>query len=335
MRVLVGTNYEADMPGTEAMGYLRAFKSLGHEAEFFYYRKKSFFYTNFRRQWVRRMNERMLRKVKERGTDLLLIIRGGYVSSDAINRIRRETSCRTVNSCPDNPFGLPTYRPLASDAIAAYDIFLTKDPFFWAELRAQGYSNVRYLPHGFDDTVYRRLGEERQGEDKYSADVGFVGSYYPYRAKLLDRLVGPEVNLKIWGGRQWREAASPWLRERYCGGPIFSEEKVKMINFTKINLNPQHPGGAVFTPDERVFQIAGCGAFQLVNKKRDLSTLFKENEEIVAYGSREELKDLIDYYVNHPDEREEVAAKSLKRARAEHTHRHRAMSILEILERGL
>ncbi|MBI1724690.1 MAG: glycosyltransferase [Candidatus Tectomicrobia bacterium] len=330
MRILVATHDQADGPGTEPYGYRRALDRLGHETEVFYYRKKTFLYSNFRKAWVRRMNARLLRRAREWKADVLLVFRGGYVSAETVRAVNRTTSCLTVNFYPDNPFGLATYPPLPFEALRAYRLFLTRDRYFERELLAQGTDNVRYQPHGYDPEFYcpPELTEEDRG--RFGAEVSFVGSAYPFRVAFLDG-IGPGVDLRIWGRPGWERAESAWVRERYRGGPVSQEEKVRVYAASRINLSLQHPGGAVLGLDERSFGVVGSGGFLMVNHKEGVREFFEPGSEIATYRDREGLRRLIGHHLSRPEETAEMARRAHERAKREHTHLQRAQSLLEIL----
>ncbi len=332
MRVLVVTHDKADGPGTEPYGYFRAFKELGHETELFYYRKKGFFHSNFRKAWVRRMNARLVDRVREWAADVLLVFRGGYVSAEAVDAVNRTTSCVTANFYPDSPFGLATYPPLPFEALRAYRLFLTRDRYFERELRAQGIESARYQPHGYDPEFYRPPVLTEEDRRRFGADLSFVGSAYPFRVAFLEGIVEHGADLRIWGRPAWERAESAWVRDRYRGGPISQEEKIRVYAASRINLNLQHPGGAVLGLDERSFGIVGSGGFLLVNHKEGIGELFEPGEEIATFRDRAELRRLIEHHLSNPDETAEMARKALERARREHTHVRRVQTLLEMVD---
>ena len=63
---------------------------------------------------------------------------------------------------------------------------------------------------------------------------------------------------------------------------------------------------------------------------------FKLNEEVVCYKNVKDLRNLIKYYLKHPDERKEIAEKSRKRVHKDHTYINRMKELLnEIQKRQL
>jgi spore maturation protein CgeB len=81
----------------------------------------------------------------------------------------------------------------------------------------------------------------------------------------------------------------------------------------------------------RLFEVAGCGAFQIADWKPALPDLFEPEHEIVTFHTRRELKEKVDYYLAHPEERQEIAGRAYARAHREHTYEVRLNAMFEIL----
>jgi hypothetical protein len=332
MRVLFCTNAQSFSPATEPHDFWTGIRSLGHETEVFFYRRKSFLYSNFRRAWVRWMNRRLVEKAK--GFDLMFVHRGGYIAAETIERIRRESRCRCVCFFPDNPFGSHT-PPAGFDKIAAYDLFVTKDTYFADELQSYGFSNVVFLPHAYEPSTYERTFPEEELAP-YRADVAFIGSHYPFRERFFSGLTPDGVTFRLWGPG-WGRAGDPWIRER-VGAPrgVYGDEKLKIIRASRIMLDLQHGGGAIHSPDCKAMSFIGAGAFFLTNDKKDMDMAFQRGEEIVTFRTREELRALILRYLADEPARAEVARRGRERAKRDHTTAVRFGQIVEILKgRGL
>jgi spore maturation protein CgeB len=137
---------------------------------------------------------------------------------------------------------------------------------------------------------------------------------------------------KLWGEGWARTEVAKLASE---GGARFNlSEMVRIFSATKINLNihsANHVEGLDPDPDyvnPRTFELASCGAFQLVDARLPLPDLFAE-DEVVTFRSTAELRDLIRYYLAHPDERAAAASRASARARADHTFVHRVRRIFD------
>lgn len=82
----------------------------------------------------------------------------------------------------------------------------------------------------------------------------------------------------------------------------------------------------------RVYVTLGFGGFLLHPYSAGLSGQYKDKEEIVFYRSREELDDLIAYYLDRPNARERISQAGMERTLKEHTYRHRCQKMMEIIE---
>ncbi len=333
MRVLYCVPHDYFERGaSESYDYFSGIQSLGHEVEPFFYRRKCFFYSNFRDAWIRRMNKRLLERSRE--FDMLLVFRGGYIEADTIERIGRGGRCRTVCFLGDNPYGAGN-PPVDFRKIGAFDLFVVKDTYFRDELRLFGFDNVVFLPHCYDPGFYEMPIPDPELAP-YAADVTFIGGHYGYRERFFSRLTDDCVRFRIWGPR-WDQARDPWIRERVgASRGVYGEEKLKIARAGKIFLSLINGGNSVRCPDDKPVIYAGAGAFVMTNHKPDMELVFTPGEEIVTFRSREELQALIRRYLADEEARREIARRGQARARQDHTAAVRFQQILAILkERGL
>ncbi len=200
-------------------------------------------------------------------------------------------------------------------------------------LLSAGARRVRYLPlaalEGFHEPV--PLTEEER--KRYGADLSFVGAGYPNRRIFFARL---SRDLKIWGN-EW-EGAAPALAEKIQdqGRRVSAEESVRIFNATRINLNLHSsvchdgvdPHGDFVNP--RTFEIAGCRAFQLVDRRSLLDELFAP-DELALFEDLEDARDKIDHFLSHEEERLAYARRGFERVRAEHTYDLRMQEMLGVL----
>lgn len=211
-----------------------------------------------------------------------------------------------------------------------YDWFyaIQRGPFL-ERLAEAGVARARYLPVACDPAVHRPLELTDEERQTYGSAVSFAGAPYLNRRRLLVSLA--DLDFRIWGDG-WNEPAL--ARFVSGGGRRFDvEEMVRIFNATAINLNlhsASHVAGLDPDPDfvnPRTFEIAACGAFQLVDWREPLGELFDESE-MVTFRSAGELREKIAHYLDAPDERQAIARRARARAIAEHTYEQRVRRIL-------
>lgn len=83
-------------------------------------------------------------------------------------------------------------------------------------------------------------------------------------------------------------------------------DSYKIFQSSKINLNISLKGIEAGTP-LRVLDIMGAGGFVITNYCTETAELFEEDKEIVMFRTLEELVQKVSYYLEHEEERKQIA----------------------------
>ena len=97
---------------------------------------------------------------------------------------------------------------------------------------------------------------------------------------------------------------------------------------TKINLNIALKGIEGGTT-QRIMDIMGAGGFVLTNYCEETAELFEEDKEIVMFRTPEELIQKVDYYLEHEEEREQIARAGHERAMNDYTYEKKIKKLLD------
>ena len=84
----------------------------------------------------------------------------------------------------------------------------------------------------------------------------------------------------------------------------------------------------------RTFELAGAHGFQLVDERSELPRFFERGTELETFTNIDECRSKIRYYLEHPDERSEIASAAHHRALSDHTYRHRMEAAIDALLAG-
>ncbi len=79
----------------------------------------------------------------------------------------------------------------------------------------------------------------------------------------------------------------------------------------------------------RCFDIMGCDSFLISNYQVDFMRFFEPDKDFVFYESQSDLMDKIEYYINAPDIRREIAARAYEKIKRDHTFDIRVGQILQ------
>lgn len=275
------------------------------------------------------VSQAILAKVETFEPDLVLALAQAPLGAQALRRLRRD--------------GVPTAMWFVEDwrvftywrgYAPLYDFFavIQEDPFL-GELAAAGQPNALYLPLAADPQFHRPLDLTPGERRTWGAQVGFMGAGYPNRRRAFRRLA--HHDFKIWG-TEWEGDAVLARRVQMQGRRVSPEECVKIFNATLVNLNLHSsvqaerlvPGGDFVNP--RTFELAACGAFQLVDRRTLMDELFW-SDELATFETMAELEERIQYFLAHPEERVEYARRGRARVLAEHTYTHRMQALLAFI----
>ncbi len=84
----------------------------------------------------------------------------------------------------------------------------------------------------------------------------------------------------------------------------------------------------------RHFEVPAHGGFMLTYETGELSKNFEIGKECDVFHNEEELLDKIHFYLQHPEERREIAAAGQRRVLAEHLYSHRITTLVELLRKA-
>jgi len=253
---------------------------------------------------------------------LILISHGGLEPS-VVRDTRSVSAAKIAAWYPDHLANLGRQYLLGSDL----DAWFFKDPYMVRTFRAKLGLNAHYLPEACNPLWHHRVELSDADRLRYGCDLVTASNMYHYRARILEPF--KDYDLKIWGCSypRWLKSA---LERRYPGVYVAEREKAKAFNAAKIIVNNMHYA-EIEGVNQRLFEAAGCGAFQIADDKPALPDLFEPEQEIVTFRTHRELKDKVDYYLAHPEERQAVADRAYLRAHRDHTYENRLEKMFDTL----
>ena len=216
---------------------------------------------------------------------------------------------------PYDPIKMNDLHPsvyITSDTHLGYDYRLQKskefDHVFCNQIRAieefdKDGIKANWLPHAVDPQAYPNAPVAMK---KY--DIGFVGFVtFPKRAEMLDRLFKEFPNF-WYGQRLFEECAEVYRKSRI----VFNTAAVDDINM-------------------RCFEATATGSFLLTEWVPTLSECFEDGKHLVTYKTMDEAIEKARYYLEHEEEREAIAKAGMDHTLTNHTYKHRAEKILEVI----
>jgi spore maturation protein CgeB len=316
----------------------RAILQLGHELETYDYRQHIIPYrisnkVPFLYRWdINRLNNGLIKLVNHFKPDIFLVNWGGTFYPETITKISKQFKVTTINWLVDFP-GAPGVLETAIKVVPAYDYFFAQSTDALEVHARHGSRGGMWLNAACDPNIHKPLDLSEEEKAKYGSDICFVGSMYPERAELFETLT--DFDIGIWGpGWDRLDTASP-LKKYVRGGIVTPDTWVKIYNASKMVINYMGHYGKDFDENKitqaspRVFETLSCGSFQIVEAKKDITTLFIPGEHLVCFDKICEVKELAREYLGNHQKRNEIAKKGRNEVLAKHTWAHRIEEMLK------
>jgi spore maturation protein CgeB len=318
---------------------LRALRDLGHEVLAI---DSTLPAASLPRRLLRRLERRFLRVVRHPSLDREIL--DGLRSSqpdilwlDKIDCLRPETleearrlqpGIRIVGFSLDDMMNPDNKIRFFVEALPCYDIYFTTKSFGVPELEAFGCPRVEFVDNSFDPNTHRPVELSAEERERYGGPVGFIGTYEEERAHSIAALGRAGITVKVWGNG-WKERASGMNPNVMIAGPSMGGETyAKIINSFDINLAYLRKCNRDLQTTRSV-EIPACGKFMLAERSEEHLALFEEGVEAEFFADDQELLTKTRYYLDHPEEREKIAAAGRQRCiESGHSNQERLRSML-------
>ena len=142
-----------------------------------------------------------------------------------------------------------------------------------------------------------------QPEQKYAADVSFVGGHWPYKAKTLDKYIGRlcdeelmNLNIKIYG--------SGWQKPQFLGSVNIGEDAKIFASSTIYPCISEAHSYIIDDVVERAFKVP-CAEGFLICDNVNLDEVYPK-DTVPQFSSYEEFRELINFYLKKENQMKRV-----------------------------
>lgn len=247
----------------------------------------------------------------------LVICTYRFIHPIFVATIKRHLSCPVVQLNPDQ---LTTFE-LQQVFASPYDVWFTKDPYIQRFMKASMRLNAKLYNEAFSPRLHPRPQLPKVDvEQSVKTDVMTYGTIYPYRSQMLAAVVEAGIDLKVYGVCPHRFFDAR-LAAAYQNEYIRGEHKSYLLYGTKVVFNQMHYA-EIEGVNNRFFEVNGAGAFQLSDYRPILHDLLPIDPERVSFKSIDEGIDKIRYYLEHPEERYEIAETLYQHFMKHYTYDH-------------
>ncbi|MCT8341126.1 glycosyltransferase [Flavobacteriaceae bacterium TK19130] len=310
-------------------------KHLGHTVIVFDY-NDAFSIHKKADYWLRRFNESFSRSIAKKIAEKVVAFKPDLVIAtyrdihpDFVATVKQETKGQ-VPCVHINPDALTTFQNQQLFA-SEYDHYFTKDPYIQSFMKDKMGISAHVLAESFNPRVHKAPNQPKVAlEKEIGIDVLAFGSMYPYRTRMLQKLVDAGVKVKLYGskGPFFPNSLSPFFTNK----KILGDEKSRLIHGSKIVFNNFHYA-EIQGVNCKFFELNGAGAFQICDRKEIIQQYVNYDAEAVTFESMNEAIEKINYYLkpSQNDERLAIAAKNASHFAEHHTYENRMKELFSII----
>ena len=177
----------------------------------------------------------------------------------------------------------------------------------------------KVMPYDSDNNSYTDL--------KYVyANYFLARKVATYQRKGFIREISKRFNMKVYTPGDISDIPDAI----HMGTVDYSSDMNKVFKLSKINLNITLPSIKTGIP-LRALDIMGAGGFLLTDYRNDFEGIFEPGIDMVCYSSVDEALSQIDYYLEHEDERMEIAENGMNKIKQYFSYIDRIGDMLELV----
>jgi spore maturation protein CgeB len=250
------------------------------------------------------------------------------------NQIRKHYSLPIIYYDLDVPTSLPshggfTFNYLKGVDLSEYDSIIVPSEGSIPELRDLGATHVNVVHFGVDPDVFKPVKMEKD------IDIFFFGNGGSARAKNLNMMIREPSNALAYKFIVSGRDLDVNLGAARLLPPLSFNEYRKYCCRSKVNLNIVRDLHAeiLSTSTSRPFELAAMHCCIVSAPYKGLENWFDINKEIIVASSPSECTEIYQTLINNDELRMKMGIAAANRVKKEHTSRHRAKQIIEILKK--
>ncbi len=280
--------------------------------------------------YAQMLSQVVLENIREHPVDIVICMAQAPLTGAALEQLRK-AGIITVLWFVEDYLRFTYWREMSR----YYDFVFTIQQGECLDLiKKAGAGEVHYLPMAADPGIHRPLILSEEDKARWGSQLSFVGAGYYNRTQVFASFA--DMPIKIWG-TEWPSCKPFTDLVQEQGRRLSPDEYIKIFNATDININLHSstergdvdPSGDFVNP--RTFELAACGAFQLVDERSLLGEVFESGKEVVTFRTSKELKEKIAYYLERPEERKAIAEAGRARVLRDHTYQARLKQMLSYI----
>lgn len=252
--------------------------------------------------------KKILKDCKRKNADVIVLNSGGLTLEDTTFEKLKEEGVISIGISLSDPDVYPYNGAVYADK---FQYFYTNSKYSFENQYDQSKVNINIMPFAASAKHHFYMPEVKK-----EYDLVVVGHAREDRLSVIDRL--SKVCKVGTYGNGWKESL----------GVVNGKKHVEAINSGKMYLSFARTVAGFDNVKVGLFEAMACNQVVITSYMEELRDYFDIGKEILCYRNEEELVELVTYYTEHEEEREQVRQAGYRRFLQEHTYVKRWNAVL-------
>lgn len=259
------------------------------------------------RFYNRPLNKKIVHQIANKKYDIVWIDKGVFIEPATLKFVRkRRPQCIIVGYSPDNMAERHNQSQLFLDSFPYYDYYITTKSYTIDKLKQMGCRNILFVNNAYEDSFHYPYELSEEERKRLGGKVGFIGAWEEERCRSILYLAEHGIPVKVWGGGKWILYKDKYPNLIIEDKGLYTEDYNKALSafdislcfLRKMNYDQQ---------TTRTMEIPACGSLLMAERTLEHEQLFEDGKEAVFFSSDEELLERCQYYLQHDEERQQIA----------------------------
>jgi spore maturation protein CgeB len=221
------------------------------------------------------------------------------------------------------------------------DCMLTSHTNYQSHFKAQGKAAEILLPSFEEDIL------SKSEVDSRDIDCSFVGSLSYIHIERIEviKTLAARTPIEIWSEypklisrgilqpKFWNAYLKLSSVKSRINPSVWGIDMYRVLAKSKITINVHAEIASGLAGNMRMFEATGMGALLITEDAPNIKELYEPGVEVVTYKGTENLVELINYYIDRPDEREAIATAGQKKTLTTHSTAQRSHELIALFMR--
>ena len=274
-------------------------------------------------------NHIILKMMRAQAFHVLWIDKGLTIYARTLISARQlQPECKVVGFSPDDMMNPANQSRHFLQGLPLYNYYITTKSYNVVELEGMGCPKVFFVDNSYDPHTHRPMMVSSAVRKRLGGPVGFIGQWEPERSHSIFELGRAGIPVRVWGYTWERMKEIPPILQLE-NTPLWGDEYAQAMCVFDINLCFLRKCNRDLQTT-RTMEIPACGSFMLAERTPEHLRLFAEGVEAEFFSSNQELVEKCRYYLSHPEQRQQIAARGLERClRDGYSYRARLSQVLQ------